>query len=130
MRRSEVDELVRTLLARLGEEVAPPSESELRSVARHASREGRRPEERPSAAARVWRPLRLRWASVGAAALLLATGLGFGVASWLTPASSARSSVSGLGFLPAEGWTSGDAEGPGTLIREVPDPHVSVSQGA
>jgi hypothetical protein len=47
----------------------------------------------------------VRWAASGAAALLVATALGFGVASWLTPTGSATTDVEGFGFLPATGWT-------------------------
>jgi len=134
-RRGDGEQLVRELLARLGEELPEPSEGDLRAAARQAAAEGRRPEVRP-APARPWRPLRLRWAAGAAVAMLLATGLGFGVASRLTPASSAGSSVSGLGFLPAEGWTvvqsgiPGSAESARAVAANVPldraDPEIGL----
>ena len=127
MRRRGLDEqLVRTLLARLGDNVKDPTEAQLRAAARLAAGEGRQPQERPAPEPRLWRPLRLRWVASAAAAMLLATGLGFGVASWLTPASSAGSAVSGLGFLPAKGWTvvqsggSGSAESARAVAANVP----------
>jgi hypothetical protein len=112
--RDQQERVIRSLLARLAADRGDPSETELRRAARLASAEGRSPQERPSARTRPWRPLRLRWAAGGAAALLIATGLGFGVASWLTPASSARSDVEGFGFLPASGWTVIQAGLPGS----------------
>ena len=107
MRRSRHDQehVIRQLLARLGDEAGDPTEAELRKAARLAAAEGRSPQERPATTRRHWRPLRVRWAAGGAAALLVATGLGFGVASWLTPTGSARTDVEGFGFLPATGWT-------------------------
>ncbi len=68
----------------------------------------------------------MRWAAGGAAALLVATALGFGVASWLTPTSSARTDVEGFGFLPATGWTviqvglPGPAESTRVVAANVP----------
>ena len=68
----------------------------------------------------------MRWAAGGAAALLVATGLGFGVASWLTPTGSARTDVEGFGFLPAAGWTviqvglGGSAESTRMVAANVP----------
>ncbi len=112
-RRSDQELVIRRLLARLAAQPEDPAESDLRKAARLAASEGRRPEQRP--AARPWRPLRLRWAATGAAALLVATALGFGVASWLTPTSSARAdAVEGFGFLPAAGWTVIQAGMPGS----------------
>ncbi|MGH3141861.1 MAG: hypothetical protein ACRDO9_01820, partial [Gaiellales bacterium] len=69
---------------------------------------------------------RLRWAAAVAAAMLLATGLGFGVASSLTPSSSARTDHVGMGFLPARGWTvvqsgiPGSAESARAIAANVP----------
>ena len=128
MRRSRRDEelVIRQLLARLAAESEDPAEAELRKAARLAASEGRRPEQRPSVQARPWRPLRVRWAAGGAAALLVATALGFGVASWLTPTSSARTDVEGFGFLPATGWTviqvglPGSAESTRVVAANVP----------
>lgn len=122
--REEQELVVRRLLARLDEETAGLSDSQLRRAARLASSEGRSPQER--AAAKPWRPLRLRWAMAVAAGMLLATGLGFGVAASLTPASSARTDVEGLGFLPATGWTviqtalPGSAESARAIAANVP----------
>ncbi|HEU0302979.1 MAG TPA: hypothetical protein VFR32_00210 [Gaiellaceae bacterium] len=127
MRRRQVEEqALRALLARLGEDVEDIPETDLRATARRASAEGRQPQAR-AAQGRPWRPLRLRWAVATAVAMLLATGLGFGVASSLTPSGSAGSSgVSGLGFLPAEGWTvlqsgiPGSAESARIIAANVP----------
>jgi hypothetical protein len=126
MRRSREEQelVIRRLLARLDEE--GPSEIDLRKAARAAAAEGRAPRERPVPGARPWRPLRLRWAAAVAVAMLLATGLGFGVASSLTPASSARTDFEGLGFLPATGWTviqtglAGPAESARAVAANVP----------
>jgi hypothetical protein len=128
MRRNRHQEelLIRSLLARLGDDVEDPGERQLRAAAKLAAAEGRTPQERPSSPMRPWRPLRLRWVAAAAAAILLATGLGFGVASWLTPAGSAGRAVSGLGFLPAEGWTvvqsgiPGSAESARAVAANVP----------
>jgi hypothetical protein len=116
MRRHRHDEeqVIRKLLVRLGDQAGEPTESELRSAARLAAREGRSPQERPAVHIRPWRPLRLRRAAAVAVAMLLATGLGFGVASSLTPASSARTDRVGLGFLPAKGWTVVQSAIPGS----------------
>ena len=124
--RQDQEQLIRKLLARLGDEAADPAEAELRAAARIAAGEGRTPQERPTPHARPWRPLRLRWAAGGAAMLLVATGLAFGVASWLTPTSSARTVVEGFGFLPATGWTviqvglPGSAESTRVVAANVP----------
>jgi hypothetical protein len=138
MRRARHDQelVVTRLLARLGDEAGEPTESELRGAAQLAAREGRSPQERPAVHIRPWRPLRVRWAAAGAAALLVATGLGFGVASWLTPASSARTDFEGLGFLPATGWTVIQAGLPGSAESaravaanvpvEAPNPEVGL----
>jgi hypothetical protein len=124
--RQDQEQVIRALLARLGDEVGHPTEAELRRAARLAAGEGRTPEERPVPQPRSWRPLRLRWAAGGAATLLVATGLAFGVASWLTPTSSARTVVEGFGFLPATGWTviqvglPGSAESTRMVAANVP----------
>jgi hypothetical protein len=121
MRRGRHDEelLISRLLDRLADEAGDPTDAELRRVARLAAAEGRMPQQRP--ATRPWRPLRLRWAVAVAAGMLVATGLGFGVATRLTPAGSAKTDHIGLGFLPARGWTvvqSGIA-GPSESARAV-----------
>jgi hypothetical protein len=129
MRRHRLDQerVIRQLLDRLATESVDPTAAELRRTARLAASEGRSPQERPAARTRPWRPLRARWAAVGATAVLVATGLGFGFASWLTPAaSSAESEVVGLGFLPATGWTvvqtglPGSAESARAVAANVP----------
>jgi hypothetical protein len=128
MRRRRQDEelVIRKLLARLADEAGDPTEADLRRAARLAAGEGRTPQERPASPARPWRPLRLGWAIAVAAGMLLATGLGFGVASSLTPASSARTDHVGLGFLPADGWTvvqsgiPGSAESTRSIAANVP----------
>jgi hypothetical protein len=119
-RRAIEEQRVRTLLEGLGDSIEPPTEHELRAAARAATAEPRQPQAKP---ARPWRPLRLRWALVGAATILLATGLGFGFGTWLTPTGSAGRDVLGLGFLPAEGWTvmqSGSAETARAAATNVP----------
>jgi hypothetical protein len=131
--RQDQEQVIRKLLTRLGDEAGDPTDAELRRAARVAAGEGRTAQERPAAHARPWRPLRLRWAAGGAATLLVATGLAFGVASWLTPTSSARTVVEGFGFLPATGWTviqvglPGSAESTRMVAANVPispgDPH-------
>ena len=124
--RHDQEHVIRQLLARLADEAGDPGEAELRKAARLAASEGRSPQERPATTRRPWRPLRVRWAAGGAAALLVATGLGFGVASWLTPTSSARTDVEGFGFLPATGWTviqvglGGSAESTRMVAANVP----------
>ena len=124
--RQDQEQVTRRLLARLGDEAGNPTEGELRKAARLAAGEGRTPEERPATHPRPWRPLRVRWAIAVAAAMLLATGLGFGVASSLTPSSSARTDHVGLGFLPAKGWTvvqsgiPGSAESARAIAANVP----------
>ncbi len=102
--RQDQEQVIRTLLARLDDEAGDPTEAELRKAARLAAAEGRSPHERPRRP-RPWRPLRLRWACGRRGNTPVATGLAFGVASWLTPTSSARTVVEGFGFLPATGWT-------------------------
>jgi hypothetical protein len=53
-----------------------------------------------------WRRPRLVWTLAAvAAALLLGSGLGFGVGNAVTPSGSAGTNVVGFGFLPARGWT-------------------------
>lgn len=49
--------------------------------------------------------VRFRWTRVVALAAVVGVGVGFGLASWLTPSGSATSSFVGFGFLPANGWT-------------------------
>ena len=122
--RQEQELVIRQLLARLADEAGDPTEVELRKAARLAAAEGRSPQQRPTAVTRPWRPLRVRWAAGGAAALLVATALGFGVASWLTPTSSARTSRASAFCRP--GWTviqvglPGSAESTRMVAANVP----------
>ena len=61
--------------------------------------EARRRSRRP-------RLLRLGWGFAGAAvALLVGSGLGFGLADSVTPSGAAGTPFAGSGFLPARGWT-------------------------
>jgi hypothetical protein len=51
----------------------------------------------------------------------VASGLGFGLGSSLTPSSSAGTPFAGLGFLPASGWTvmQADTNGPADAARAI-----------
>jgi hypothetical protein len=63
------------------------------------------PPEPPPRRRRWWRP-RLAWTLAAvAAALLVGSGLGFGVGSSVTPSGSAGPPYEGFGFLPLRGWT-------------------------
>ena len=107
-RRNEIDEpRVEHVLRRLWRGIPTPSEEELHDIARAARAESTRVE--PSAG-RALRPngrrLRLRSAVIAAAgALLLGSGLGFGLGSSVTPSGSAGTTFTGFGFVPARGWT-------------------------
>jgi hypothetical protein len=63
--------------------------------------------------ARARRPRRTprlrRGIAIAAAALLAGSGLGFGIASSITPESTAGTSPDGLGFIPLRGWTVAQA---------------------
>ena len=96
---------VERIVGQSAEGIAEPTIDELRSAARRAATP-REPQARSgSARRRPWRPFRVRWALGAAAVILFATALGFGVGTELTPTGSARTEQSGLGFLPAKGWT-------------------------
>ncbi len=101
-RRDEHEERqVEEPLGRLGSAVEPPSEHELRTIARTAAAEPRflARKSRPR-----W-PLRPRWAAVAVAVALLAgSGLGFGLGSSVTLTGGAGTNGVGTGFLPARGW--------------------------
>jgi len=87
----------------LREEIPPPSDDELRALARAASTTPRTAP--PAARGRSRLPLRLRWTVAAAAvALLVGSGLGFGVGSSVTPSVQAGTNFVGTGFLPARGW--------------------------
>jgi hypothetical protein len=122
--RNEIEERrVEQLLTRLWRGIPTPSEHELHDIARSASAESRRVEPSAGRALRPkgWR-LRLRWTVVAAAgALLIGSGLGFGIGTSVTPSGSAGTPFAGFGFLPARGWTvlqSGtlDSTGAGTAM--------------
>ena len=106
MRRRRDDDArrVESLIGEITDGVAPPTPDQLRRYAREAATP-REPQPRPTPGDRPWRPVRFRWALVVACLILLATGLGFGVGAQLTPSGSAHPAQSGLGFLPANGWT-------------------------
>jgi hypothetical protein len=107
-RRNEIEERrVGHLLARLWRGIPAPSEEELHDIARSARAESTRVERSAGPALRPngWR-LRLRWTVIAAAvALLVGSGLGFGLGSSITPSGRAGTTFAGFGFLPARGWT-------------------------
>ena len=111
--RNADETLLAQLLAQLAGRVSPPTEEELRQLAREAA-------ARPRTPLRIARPaaaLRLRWALGVIAAAFLAGGFGFGLSSWTTPSGTAGTNVAGIGFLPARGWTvvqAGTLGGTGT----------------
>ena len=94
------------LLAHAGDTVAPPDDDELRALARAAALTARTAPRR--------RPLGLRGALASAAALLVGSALGFGLSAWRTDDVTAGTTVAGVGFLPAKGWSvaQADAAGP------------------
>lgn len=90
-------------LARIWDEIAPPSEEMLRGMSRFATAERR---ALGASASRDRRRVpRLRWVQIAALALVVGAGLGFGFATWLAPSGSATSSFFGFGFLPSKEWT-------------------------
>lgn len=120
--RDEFEERnVERALGELREGIEAPSDDDLRALARTASstpRELAQP-DRP----RSRFPLRARWTvAATAAALLVGSGLGFGVGNSVTPAVQAGTTpFAGTGFLPAQGWNvvqAGTATGrrPATAI--------------
>lgn len=98
-RRRHDDPRLEALLAELAERTSPPSEEELRALARSVAAAPRVPSvrRRPPRSARV--------AAAAAAATLVAGGFGFGLGSWTTESSVAGTTFTGVGFLPAKGWT-------------------------
>jgi hypothetical protein len=93
------DDRIEELLAELGERTTPPSEDELRVLARTIAASPR------AALPRRRVPTRTRWALAGAAAAVAAGAFGFGLGSWSTESGVAGTGVTGVGFLPAKGWT-------------------------
>lgn len=100
MRRERRD--LQDLLATLGSEVSPPSEHDLRDMARAASSRSR-PLATP-ARPRRW-PLQARSTGLLVLALVVAIGLGVGLGALIAPSSSAAPAPIGTGFLPDPGWT-------------------------
>jgi hypothetical protein len=93
------DNRIEELLAELGERTAPPTEDELRRLARSIAAEPRR------RTARNRRSPYARWAAAATAAVVLAGGFGFGLGAWSTESGEAGTRLTGVGFLPAKGWT-------------------------
>lgn len=78
-----------------------PEDDELQELARRAATEP----QHAGVPTAPRRRVRARWALVGAVALLLVgSGLGFSLASSLTPSGSAGRNLVGFGFLPSSGW--------------------------
>lgn len=97
-------------IARIWRSIATPSSDELRDLARRASAEPQLAEGR----APRRRRLRARWAvAIGAVALLIGSGLGFGLGTWVTPSGTASRNVVGFGLLPERGWNVVQTAGPG-----------------
>jgi hypothetical protein len=94
----------------LEESIEPPAEEELRALAQSASAVPRALEALSRERRRL--SLRPRWAIAAvAAALLVGSGLGFGVGNSVTPTVRAGTSAfTGTGFLPAQGWNVVQAE--------------------
>jgi len=99
LRRHRDDLRIETMLAELAERTPAPSEEELRELARSIAAA-----PRVSVASRR-SPGSARWAVAATAAIVLAVGFGFGLGAWSTESSVAGTSLTGVGFLPAKGWT-------------------------
>jgi hypothetical protein len=99
-RRDHDDPRLEALLADLGRRTSPPSEDELRELARSIASTPRVPET-----GRRQTPAYARWAIATAAAAAIAGGFGFGLGAWTTESGVAGTSQTGVGFLPAKGWT-------------------------
>jgi hypothetical protein len=96
-RRNDIEERrVERPIVELWGRVATLSDEELLGLSESARADGSR-SPRPRR--------RLRWpVAATAAALLVGSGLGFGVGSSVTPSGGAQANVAGLGFIPADGW--------------------------
>jgi hypothetical protein len=92
------------LLRSLGRDSAEPDE---RSVERARGLLDRRIRQADRAGlGRARWPLRRRSLLLATAVVLLVgSSLGFGIAGFVTPSGSASTTVAGLGFIPAEGWS-------------------------
>lgn len=99
LRRRPDDRRLEELLAELGRRTAPPSEEELRELARSIASAPR------VGTSRRRTPAYARWAVAAAAAAVAAGGFGFGLGAWTTESGVAGTSLTGVGFLPAKGWT-------------------------
>jgi hypothetical protein len=93
------DAEIERLLAELAERTSPPSEDELRELARSVAATPR------TAVRRRPRGGRARLVAVAVGAVLLAGAFGFGLGAWSTPSGTASTGVVGVGYLPAKGWT-------------------------
>ena len=90
---------IEELLAELAERTPAPSEDELRELARSVSASPRatQPRRRTRTSARL--------AVAASAGVVVAGGFGFGLGAWSTERGVAGTSFTGVGFLPAKGWT-------------------------
>jgi hypothetical protein len=87
-------------LRRLWQRTGAPTDEELREFARIAASEPQR-----AGVGTGGSRVRARWAIAAAVVMLLVgSGLGFSLASSITPSGSASASLVGFGFLPARGW--------------------------
>ena len=90
---------IEDLLAELAERTPSPPEDELRELARTASASPRARQTRRRTRATA------RLAGAAVAAAVVAGGFGFGLGAWSTESGVAGTSLTGVGFLPAKGWT-------------------------
>jgi hypothetical protein len=92
------------LLKSLGRESAEPDERSVNRARDLLDQRIQQTDKGPLSRAR-WprRPRSLLLAT--AFVLLVGSSLGFGIGSFLTPSGSASTTVAGLGFIPAEGWS-------------------------
>jgi hypothetical protein len=112
--RDDTDQRADEELARLWGRLSIPTDEELHALAHTASSEAQ--DARVADRRRV-RPSR-RWVIVTVtAALLAASGLGFGLGNSLTASGEAGPGVVGFGFIPVRGWSviqTGTLDGDGT----------------
>ena len=104
--RNEVDDrIVAERLAELGRRIETPADDALLAMARTAASTEREVMGRPPLRRRPRRST-FAWTIVPvAAALLIGSGLGFGLADSATPTGAAGPPFEGFGFLPLRGWT-------------------------
>jgi len=93
---------IQRLFAWLGDETPPPSDDDLRAMARTASSQSR---PLPSPIPRRRWPLQPRWTGVLGLALVVAVGLGVALGALIAPSSTAAPAPIGTGFIPGPGWT-------------------------